>query len=116
MTKPTEVVAVEMNTIFGNHPLASVSSVGHRMREQGEINVGNVRGEIQDVIAFDFFEKVQGLCQVDVNKGEWDTFKMFSCGNKSLSEILSMYIYQNLSCSFQTDSTSEGVILSSPLE
>lgn len=55
MTKPTEVVAVEMNTIFGNHPLASVSSVGHRMREQGEINVGNVRGEIQDVIAFDFF-------------------------------------------------------------
>lgn len=55
MTKPTEVVAVEMNTIFGNHPLASVSSVGHRMREQGEINVGIARGEIQDVIAFDFF-------------------------------------------------------------
>lgn len=67
MTKPTEVAAVEMNTIFGNHPLASVSSVGHRMREQGEINVGNVRGEIQDVIAFDFFSKgprfMPGRCE-----------------------------------------------------
>lgn len=51
-----------------------------------------------------------------MNTGEWDKSKMFSCGNKSLTKFFSMYISQNLSCRFQTDSTAEEVVLSSPLK